>query len=155
MKYKVWLDENHQKNTNYSHIGDIEFFDVLKEQEINSGRRLNLNSIGECKIEVYGPNEGNIPHFHLYSKDMKSFRCCIRIYDANYFIHGNKYTDTLSSKQCDQLNKWLKETHPKLVGTNWQRIVAAWEQSNPDCKFDERNKIVIQPDYSKMVNFRD
>ena len=47
--------------------------DLLQEREIIGQRRLNPKSIGECRVEVYGPNEGSIPHFHIFNSDKSLF----------------------------------------------------------------------------------
>ena len=144
------------KNNEYiSVIGTIVFKDILEEQEVSSkNNRFNTKGLGECKIEVYGPNEGDIPHFHLFNKD-KSFESCICIYSANYFAHGGKYKDKLNSKQFSELNKWLKEKSSKAPGniSNWQVIATMWETNNPDCKFPKYKKVDKQPIYINMVNY--
>lgn len=116
----------------------------------------NPKSIGECKVEVY-PNEGPIPHFHIFKPD-HSFETCICIYSANYFAHGGKYRDTLNSKQCKQLNEWLELQNYNNFAfsiTNWEAIVFAWGLGNPKCKSPNYQKVKMQPDYTRMLNFKD
>lgn len=137
-------------------IGEINFSQSLNESEISDKKsRFSIKKVGPCKIEVYS-GEGTIPHFHIIGIG-KKFNCCVRIYDAHFFSHGNKYRDTLNSSQCLELNIWLQEINSKsaVPMTNWQMIKTLWEISNSDCKYPERLKTDLQPDYSKMSLFRD
>jgi hypothetical protein len=136
-------------------IGIINFEEDLSESEIISATgRLNPARIGICKVNVYA-NEGQKPHFHLYKLNGNSeFETCICIYSNNYFSHGGKYTSTLNSKQCRELNTWLKQsnkTYPNL--SNWEAAVYEWERGNGGKNF--KNKVSIQPDYDKMNMFSD
>ena len=143
---------NHSSNSII--IGTIIFDEVINENEIKSrSGRFNSKGIGECIIEVY-PNEGQIPHFHL-SNVNRTFNCCIRIYENKYFKHGN-YTDILNSKQCRQLNNYLKEICEKDNNkTIWEYIIFVWNDCNPNCKYPEYKKTDIQPHYENMREFND
>ena len=136
-------------------IGELEFSDIINENEVGGNSRFSIRKIGQCKIEVYS-GEGQIPHFHI-TGIAKKFNCCVRIYDAHFFSHGNKYRDILNATQCMELNTWLKEINPKVIPaqTNWVTIRNMWELANPDCKFSEKLKVKEQPDYTKMTMFRD
>lgn len=138
-------------------IGTINFEDSITENELTAkSKRFNTKSIGECKVEIYGPNEGSIPHMHVFNKD-KSFEACVCIHSNNYFSHGGKYTSKFNSKQCREFNNWMKMMNDKspVPMTNWQAALFSWELANPDCKFQESRKVKIQPHYEDMVNFRD
>lgn len=138
-------------------LGFINFEDSINEQELErKDKRFRTNSIGECKIEIYGPNEGSIPHMHVYNND-KSFEACVCIYTNTYFSHGGKYTDKFSSKQCKEFNEWMNQKNNKFMGqiTNWQVAAGLWEASNPECKFPENRKVRTQPHYENMINFKD
>ena len=138
-------------------IGTIYFTDSINEAEITSKKsRFSPKHIGECKVHVYGPDEGNIPHFHIFNKD-HSFECCVRIYENYFFPHGGKYTDVLNTSQCRELNNWLMKINDKVVVamTNWQTIVSMWEVSNPNCRYPESRKTKIQPHYESMSMFKD
>ena len=66
-------------------IGEIDFSQSLNESEIGSkNSRFSIKKVGPCKIEVYNV-EGQIPHFHI-SGISKKFNCCVRIYDAHFFL---------------------------------------------------------------------
>lgn len=106
---------------------------------------------GECVVKVY-PNEGQIPHFHIESKDGK-FKCCPCIFEPLYFNHGTK-TGKLSSQQRKILNNWLSNpTNKILPTTNWQNIISYWQAlGNPLTNFP--TKPVNQPDYTKLENMR-
>ena len=132
-------------------VGNIDFEDVFDEQEIG---RINTKSIGECKVEIY-PNEGSIPHMHIYNKD-KSFDTCVCIYSNNYFSHGGKYKSKFTSKQCKEFNKWMSKTNYAVDDmTNWQCAKMIWSIMNPDCKFTDSRKVKTQPNYEDMINFKD
>ena len=137
-------------------IGTINFTESINEQEVgNKDTRTNFGKkIGEVKIEVYG-GEGAIPHFHIVGVNSK-FQSCVCIHSPNYFAHGGKYKDTLNSKQRETLNNWLKESNILFnTFSNWETINRIWEGSNPNCKFPDSRKVDIQPDYSKMEQFKD
>lgn len=136
-------------------IGTIKFSNIIKEAEVTSIRgRFNPKKIGECKICVY-LSEGQIPHFHIFNLN-KTFNCCVRIYEAYFFSHGNIYRDILNSSQCKELNKWLKYKNSKDQNlTNWEYISKIWKMSNPECLYPEYLIYNKQPDYNNMMNFRD
>ena len=144
------LDPNYR---DISYIGEIEFPSILNEREIGGNDRVNFKNIGKCKIEVYS-GEGQVPHFHLNSIDGK-FKSCICIYSPHYFDHGGKYKDILNSKCRKVLDDWLRQPHKLAESiTIWKSIVLAWEDSNPRCRFDDKKKVKIQPDYTKMERFK-
>ena len=159
MKNDDWDDyipEGHQDTTVWE-IGDITFSeDIINEGEAVGDRILNIKSIGECKIEVYTVNEGQIPHFHLFKKD-HSFETCICIYSPNFFSHGGKYRDVLNRKQCKILDEYLRQ--PTKFSPNisiWESIQIIWESGNQKtCRFPENRKVYSQPDYSSMTQFKD
>ena len=138
----------------YYRIGTIIFDDeFIMEKQIQTGNRFNTKSIGECVIDIY-PNESPVPHFHIYNKD-KSFNTCIRIYENMYFSHGGKYTDKFNSKQCKQLNDYLKQINPKISlrpTTIWESIVIEWENTS---SYNYPYKVSSQPHYEDMTTFRD
>ena len=135
-------------------IGFISFNDeVLNETEATTNHsRFIPKKIGECKVEVYGPNEGQIPHFHI---EGNNFNCCVRVYDNHFFQHGN-HRDVLNSYQCRQLHEWLQQLNDKSLVpiTNWQTIVLSWEIANSECKYPENKKCKEQPRYDLMSEFK-
>ena len=149
-----YVEPGHQ-NAEKITIGTIEFNDVIDEHQIQGNKRFNPNGIGECIIEVY-PREGSIPHFHIFSKD-KKFDTCIRIYENFYFSHGGKYKDIFNSKQCKQLNDYLKQDYtkgPKIISI-WEAIIFCWYLLNPDCIYPENKKVNTQPHYENLSMFKD
>ena len=124
----------------------------LNEQQVQSNKRFNVKSVGECIIEIYF-NEGKIPHFHIYNKD-HSFESCIRIYENMYFSHGGKYRSVFNKSQCKQLNEYLKQPCPKFFNklSIWEVIAGYWES---ECDDTYPHKTDKQPDYSTMDTFRD
>lgn len=143
-----YIPDNHE-NAKEVTISTINFDESINESQVGI---TNIRKIGECKIEVYA-NEGNIPHFHMYNSD-RSFDSCICIYSPNYFSHGGKYRSTLSSSQCKLLDTILRSKNELNVSL-WVQIVILWESMNSQCKFPENRKVKTQPDYTKMVNFKD
>lgn len=138
-------------------LGIINFTDLISENEISrKNNRFNAKSIGECKIEIYGPNEGAVPHMHIYNSD-RSFEACVCIYSNNYFSHCGKYNSKFNSKQCKEFNEWMKQPNTKTFNklTNWEASASLWEAANPDCKFPEKRKVTVQPHYENMINFID
>lgn len=150
--FENYIPEGHE-DIEVFHIGTIIFNDeILTEKEVNINKRFKPKSIGECKVEVYS-GEGQIPHFHIYNND-HSFDTCVCIHSANYFSHGNKYKDKFNSKQCKELDQWLRNQFNE-INTIWEIIRGMWEVSNPYCKFPNYLKVTKQPDYTKMKDFRD
>lgn len=155
MKQNNYYPEDHIDRTDF-YIGTIIFPDtLLQEYEISGKYRLNEKSIGECKIEVYAMKEGNIPHFHLFTPD-HSFETCICIYSPNFFSHGGKYRDVLNSRQCKMLDEYLRQpSKQNPIDAVWKLIQSTWEVGNQNCKFPQERKIYLQPDYSRMTQFKD
>lgn len=144
--------ENHEDER--SVFGTILFDDIILERQVQGSKRFKAKSIGECIIEVY-PNEGSIPHFHIHNKD-NSFSTCVRIYENLYFSHGGKYYSRFNSKQCRQLNDYLKQEYKNIFDikiTIWQAIVLFWENDNRQCNY--KYKTNEQPHYEDMMYFRD
>lgn len=137
-------------------VGFISFNDeVLNEFEVTTNHsRFRPKKIGECKVQVYGPNEGQIPHFHIEGIG-NNFDYCVRVYDNHFFQHGN-HRDVLNSYQYRQLHEWLQQINDKSLvpTTNWQAIVFGWESTNPECKYPENKKCREQPRYDLMSEFK-
>lgn len=110
-------------------------FDFIKEKQI---MELEESFIGEldlkyklgiCGIYVYN-SEGQIPHFHIKSKN-NNWECCIEIYKPLYFDHGIQQRN-LNNKQCKLLDKWMSKKSTLLPVSNWDIIDALWMTSeNP------------------------
>ena len=95
-----------------------------------------------CGIYVYN-NEGQIPHFHIKSKD-KKWECCVEIYRPMYFNHGSKQ-GKLNNKQCELLDEWMSKKSTLLPVTNWDMIDALWVTSqNPTTNIPPNKK---KPNY--------
>ena len=109
-------------------IGELDLGnEILDEQKLGD---VNLKSkLGTCGIYVYN-NEGQIPHFHIKSKN-NDWECCIEIYRPLYFNHGSKQ-GKLNNKQCELLDVWLKKKVFSFNITNWESISLSWDNSqNP------------------------
>lgn len=113
---------------------------------------IDFDDIGKCTVELYGPNEIQIPHFHIFNKD-HSFESCIRIFEPEYLDHNGKYTDTLTYDQCKKLNEWMNSISiifPYDI-INWRELDVAWSGAN-DYDFTEKEKSIKQPpDYTKLL----
>ena len=74
-----------EKEIHKAVIGSVELSNIGEQflDEMTPGG-VNLSSrIGFCSIEVWD-NEGQIPHFHIISKNNIKWECCIEIYNAKY-----------------------------------------------------------------------
>ena len=137
-------------------IGIIDFDDnSINEQEIVSSKekKLEIKPYGPCKVHVYS-KEGDKPHLHIIDASGK-FDCCVRIYSIEYFSHGPHQSKFSTTKQCVQFNEWMKQLNFKFgngAKTNWEVAKDLWEISNPNCRFQDKFKVTIQPDYSKLNN---
>ena len=126
-----------------SFIGELDLDlgnEILDEHKLGD---TNLKyKLGTCGIYVYN-NEGQIPHFHIKSKD-KKWECCIEIYRPLYFNHGSKQ-GKLNNKQCELLDTWMNKKSTLLPVTNWDIIDALWVTSqNPTTNIPPNKK---KPNY--------
>ena len=131
-----YVEPGHQ-NPEKITIATIDFNDVIAEQQVQGNKRFN-------------------PNFHIFSKD-KKFDTCIRIYENFYFSHGGKYKDIFNSKQCKQLNEYLKQDYTKgrVKITIWDEIIFSWYILNPDCIYPDNKKANNQPHYENLSMFKD
>ena len=98
--------------------------------------------LGICGIYVYN-NEGQIPHFHIKTKN-NNWECCIEIYKPLYFDHGIQQ-GKLNNKQCELLDTWMNKKSTLLPVTNWDMIDALWVTSqNPTTNIPQNKK---KPNY--------
>lgn len=66
-----------------------------------------------------------------------------------------KYTDRFNSKQCKQLNDYLKQINPKISlrpTTIWESIVIEWENTST---YNYPYRVGSQPHYEDITMFRD
>ena len=114
--------------------------EILDEHKLGDA---NLKSkLGTCGIYVYN-NEGQIPHFHIKSKN-NEWECCVEIYRPLYFNHGSKQ-GKLNNKQCELLDEWLKKKVFPFNITNWESISLSWDNSqNPSTNVPNNR---IKPNY--------
>lgn len=79
------------------------------------------------------------------------------IYENFYFSHGGKYKDIFNSKQCEELNNYLKQDYmiePVKLST-WDSIIFSWYLLNPNCIYPENKKATQQPHYENLSMFKD
>ena len=122
-------------------IGELDLGnEILDEQKLGD---TNLKSkLVTCGIYVYN-KEGQIPHFHIKSKN-NEWECCIEIYRPLYFNHGSKQCK-LNNKQCELLDTWMNKKSTLLPVTNWDMIDALWVTSqNPTINIPPNKK---KPNY--------
>lgn len=124
-------------------IINLDEYDEVAVDEIKEDQ-IQLPKLGSVKIYVYDKEGKNIPHIHL---EGTNYRCCVTLYDANYFIHPGK-EDTLNSRQIKALVKWFDEPGGvELDGvqlTNWQNCCYDYDRVNETTKFNIKN---TRPDY--------
>ena len=126
-----------------SFIGELDLDlgnEILDEHKLGDA---NLKSkLETCGIYVYN-NEGQIPHFHIKTKD-KKWECCIEIYRPLYFNHGTKQ-GRLNNKQCELLDAWMSKKSTLLPVANWGMVDATWATSqNPTTNIPPNKK---KPNY--------
>ena len=126
-----------------SFIGELDLDlgnEILDEQKLGD---VNLKSkLGTCGIYVYN-NEGQIPHFHIKTKN-NNWECCIEIYKPLYFDHGIQQRN-LNNKQCELLDEWLKKKVFTFNITNWENISLSWDNSQNPLTNVPNNR--IKPNY--------
>ena len=78
------------------------------------------------------------------------FETCIQIY-CNRYYHHSKYRGVFDSKQCKELDSWLRlNNYADTSKTNWEYIAESWWENNPDCIFNKKDIVTDQPDYRKI-----
>lgn len=98
----------------------------------------------DLEILVWTNDGGNIPHFHIRSKD--GFQTCIRLDKADYFHHTGK-EGRLNSKQLKALVDFLNQRQRKGL-TNWELILLMWNLNNSNVVVDEDQEM---PNYIELV----
>ena len=127
-----------------AYAGTVELTSIADEflNEMYGGNLSIGSKIGFCEVFV-GDNEGQIPHFHIKTKD-KKWECCIEIYRPLYFNHGSKQ-GKLNNKQCELLDEWMSKKSTLLPVTNWDMVDATWVTSqNPTTNIPPNKK---KPNY--------
>lgn len=130
-------------------IKRLDNFEILEEMAYRVGTTTDI-----YMIYVNSDDGGKIPHFHYVDaismgKDRKKgFHTCIKITEASYFKHGN-HTDELNSSQKKALHQFLSKPFKQsnFHITNWEFIVAAWNDNNSDVLVDES---LAMPDYRNL-----
>lgn len=136
-------------------IGEINFSNYI----IESIGKPVLKGLGKCVISVYG-NEGQIPHFHIESKNKPIHKkgeeksdpdYCVHI-ESNYFFNHSDHPMTFNDKNSTKaLDTWLRKGYKDGKETNWAYIRRLWEELNPKCVNNNKLlKVKKQPDYTKL-----
>ena len=116
--------------------------DILEEAEIPG---LNLPGLGDCKVHIFDNEGPYIPHFHIKNDSGNKLNCAVKLFEADYFIHG-QYKDKLNSKQRKELDKWLRSKSKDSFTTNWEEIVARWNNT-----FNRQGlKLPTMPNYKDL-----
>lgn len=120
---------------------------INKYQNLTEMARIGFTDDG-FEVYINTDDGGNIPHFHYRLKnDWDKFHSCIKIETAEYFEHEGKESK-LNFKQRKELVKFLKEQpRNKRYKTNWERILAEWNDNNSNIEIDENLEM---PDYNKL-----
>ena len=132
-------------------IGELEISEYILTEENISGNNnpIKISSYPKCTIKVYG-NEGPVNHFHISAQGMPDI--CVKISDNMYFTHGSNNGAFPSSRQCKDLDKWLKtiiEYDGEYI-SNWTRCKISWNKQNPTWTIDTE----IQPDYDEIKPYK-
>lgn len=123
--------------------------EIIKDNEYNKIHKLEeMASTGlgynGYRFFVYG-GEGNNPHFHVV-KDKQTI-CCIRL-DCVEYWHENKFPKC-DSKLRDIIIEHLTSSYrvSKFNITNWEYLVQAWNNDNPDHTMPEDMQM---PNYKNL-----
>jgi hypothetical protein len=132
----------------YEEKGYITEFGILELEDniINEEEFENLKP-RKCDLlyfHVY-PNEGKIPHFHIFTKNHE-FETCLKFEVAEYFPHGGKYKDIFTSNQLKNIDKWLSSNVQYSKLSIWEFGAIMWNQKNGNNKLIQINNI-IKPNY--------
>ena len=130
------------------------FAEFLSESELLT-EMARVGFLDDLEICVYTDDGGNIPNVHI--RDVatrgRNFDACVKLESPEYFDHGS-HTDTLSTKQKQQLNDFMNKAPAKGVfRTNYEKAVYVWNDnnSNRDVEFEYYDDgRVIVPDYSTL-----
>ena len=130
------------------------FAKFLSESELLT-EMARVGFLDDLEICVYTDDGGNIPNVHI--RDVatrgRNFDACVKLESPEYFDHGS-HTDTLSTKQKQQLNDFMNKAPAKGVfRTNYEKAVYVWNDnnSNRDVEFEYYDDgRVIVPDYSTL-----
>ena len=130
-----------------------EFIELFLEYEIGDG--VPISGLGKMTIDVHLSREGdNIPHFHIYNKNLKSkkghkyFSSAIMINDASFFDHG-PHRDLLNKSQINKLLYFLNSVDDDGE-TMWIKILKAWNNSHKNSKVDITKSI---PNYKEIITY--
>lgn len=104
-------------------------------------------------IDVRPRDNGNVPHFHVYSKN-KEIHTCLCIDEAKYFDHAEKYKKILERTILEAIDELLNKDCSEVgfEGTNWRRVQKAWND-NPERA--QCSKAAEKPDYTNVTSWRD
>lgn len=122
-------------------VGTIKFSDPIDEENI---AYIGLSGLsGVCTVEIF-PREGQIPHCHIKFKGNTG--TCVKLYEADYFLHG-PYKLILNAAQKKDLNDWML-SEDDSGNTNWAKVCDAWWLRNPNCLFSKIT--TTPPDYNDL-----
>lgn len=97
-------------------------------------------------VQVYGTEGKGHPHFHVKLNKRSRFGdTCICIKDAKYFPHGT-HTGRLEKSELIDLVTMLKQYNTNFRMTNWELLLADWNQENND----DLDLSLEMPDYLNM-----
>lgn len=124
----------------------IKTIDMFAHEPLEEMAR--IGNVGNYEICIFTRDNGSIPHFHMWQiGDKEKFNTCICITEAKYFKHGSKQS-TLNASMRKALDTFLRSNHHMMKVTNYEYIVAAWNDNNPDGV--QISEGIEQPDYTKL-----
>lgn len=86
-------------------------------------------------------NDGNIPHFHLYSNQTQQ-DCSICILEPKYYKHSH-VVQILDDYDVEIINRFLSSKYKN--GSYWDHILSLWNIAN-----DDIYEGYTQPDYTQL-----
>ena len=133
--------------------------------EQNYHRIADMSIAGQFKkgylfeVLVWSKDGGNEPHVHVVDENTggREFSACIKLTSPEYFSHGDKYEDTLNSRQKKAFVEFMKEkiSESRVVKpvTNYEYCCYLWNKNNSnvsvEVQYDENDNPII-PDYTQL-----
>ena len=107
--------------------------------------KLNLESLGECKIFVKEPDD--TPSFYISSE---SGACCIDLENARYIDTKYFKNSILTKNDISALYKYLTSNDPLLQNNSiWKSMYKFWKSGNEN-RIVSQIQIPDMPDYLSL-----
>lgn len=140
------------KKTNEHTLSEM-LDEALSIHNTNDHKLFEMAKIGRFKnlyIYIWMNDGGNVPHFHISDSsnypNNSSIEIAVKIQLPEYFPHGGKYTDKLSTREVKELIRFLKSSEDGE--NNWEYLIKTWNRNNSNAKIPVN---MPMPDYSKLT----